>query len=101
MIPRLPFISLIFNKLIWSDKNSNGKNSNGYLALDSEGRLDPKFLDAENMTAVSMVPSIPLPGESPNIIRARDKFAQKRFKNEFTWSPTPELEQAICNKALK
>ncbi len=73
----------------------------GYLALDSEGRLDQDFIDAENMTAMSMLPSIPLPGESPNIIHARDKFAQKRFKNEFTWSPTPELEQAICYESFK
>ena len=58
-------------------------------------------IDAENMTALSMLPSIPLPGESTNIIHARDKFAQKRFKNEFTWFPTLELEQAICDEAFK
>ena len=73
----------------------------GYLSLDSEGRLDQKFLDAENMTALSMIPSIRFPDESPNIIRASEKFAQKRFINEFTWSPTPELEHAICNEAFK
>ena len=73
----------------------------GYLALDFEGRVDKKFLDTESMTAVSMIPPIPLPGESPNIVRARDKFAERRFKNEFTWSPTPELEQSICNEAFK
>jgi len=73
----------------------------GYLAFDSEGRVDQKFLDAESLTAVSMMPPIPLPGESPNIVRAGDKFAEKRFKNEFTWSPIPELEQAICNEAFK
>lgn len=73
----------------------------GYLALDFEGRVDKKFLDTESMTAVSMIPPIPLPGESPNIVRASDKFAERRFKNEFTWSPTPELEQSICNEAFK
>jgi len=65
---------------------SIARNDYGYLALDSDGRLDQDFLDDENITAMSMIPPIPLPGESPNIIRAGDKFAQKRFKNEFTWS---------------
>ncbi|MBW2106804.1 MAG: hypothetical protein JRI26_12480 [Deltaproteobacteria bacterium] len=64
----------------------------GYLAFDSEGRVNQKFLDAENLTAVSMIPPIPFPGESPNIVHAGNKFAEKRFKNEFTWLPTPELE---------
>ncbi|GAI76378.1 unnamed protein product, partial [marine sediment metagenome] len=73
----------------------------GYLAFDSEGRVDQKFLDAENLTAVSMIPPIPFPGESPNIVHACNKFAEKRFKNEFTWLPTPELEQTICDEAFK
>jgi hypothetical protein len=63
----------------------------GFLALDSEGRLDQEFFDAENMTAMSMLPSIPLPGESPNIIRARDKFAQKNS------SVSPRSESATFN----
>lgn len=73
----------------------------GYLAFDSEGRVDQKFLDAENLTAVSMIPPIPFPGESPNIVHAGNKFAEKRFKNEFTWLPTSELEQTICDEAFK
>ena len=73
----------------------------GYLKFDSEGRVDQEFLDAENLTAVSMISPIPLLDESPNIIRANDRFAERRFKNEFTWSPSPELEQTICSEAFR
>ena len=73
----------------------------GYLAFGSEGRVDQKFLDAESLTAVNMIPPIRFPGESPNIVHAGNRFAAKRFKNEFTWLPTTELEQTICDEAFK
>ncbi|CAB1076127.1 hypothetical protein D1AOALGA4SA_3925 [Olavius algarvensis Delta 1 endosymbiont] len=73
----------------------------GYLTLDSEGRLDQNLLDAGKQAIVNMIPSINFPDESSNIIDASDKFAQKRYINEFSWSPTPVLENAICNEAFK
>lgn len=73
----------------------------GYMVFDSKGRVDQKFLDAEGQVAVGMMPPIPLPGEPANVVHASDKFAQKRFKDEFVWTPSFELEQAIIKKAFE
>ena len=73
----------------------------GYLVFDSEGRVDQKFLDTEGQVAISMMPSIPLPGEPENIVHASDRFAQKRFKAEFTWTPSFELEQKLIKKSFE
>jgi len=73
----------------------------GYLVFDSEGRVDQKFLDTEGQVAISMMPSIPLPGEPKNIVHASDRFAQKRFKDEFTWTPSFELEQELIKKSFE
>jgi len=77
------------------------RNIYGYLQVDSEGKVDQGFLDKEGQVAISMMPSISLPGEPENVIHARDKFAQKRFKNEFTWTPSFELEQEIFQKSFE
>ena len=61
----------------------------------------PEFLNTEGQVAISMMPSIPLPGEQANVINASDRFAQKRFKDEFTWTPSFELEQAIIKKSFE
>ncbi len=56
---------------------------------------------AKGRVAISMMPSIPLPGEPENVINASDRFAQKRFKDEFTWTPSFELEQEIIKKSFE
>jgi hypothetical protein len=48
-----------------------------------------------------MLPSISLPCEAENFINASDRFAKKRFKDEFTWTPSLELEQAIIRKSFE
>lgn len=73
----------------------------GYLRIDSEGHVDREFLNTEGQVAVNMLPSISLPGESENVVRASDRFAQKRFKDEFTWTPSFELEQEIIKKSFE
>ena len=73
----------------------------GYLQFDSKGQVDKEFLDTEGQVAISMLPSISLPGESEKVINASDRFAQKRFKDEFTWTPSFELEQAIIQKSFE
>ena len=73
----------------------------GYLVFDSEGRVHQKFLDTEGQVAISMMPSIPLPGKPENIVHASDRFAQKRFKDEFTWTPSFELEQELIKKSFE
>lgn len=77
------------------------RNIYGYLQVDSEGKVDQDFLDKEGQVAISMMPSISLPGEPENVIHARDKFTQKRFKNKFTWTPSFELEQKIFKKSFE
>jgi hypothetical protein len=72
-----------------------------YLQFDSEGKVDQDFLDAEGQVAISMMPSIPLPGNPENVVQASDRFAQKRFKDEFTWTPSFELEQEIIKKSFE
>jgi hypothetical protein len=73
----------------------------GYLQIDSEGKIDQDFLDKEGQVAISMVPSIHFSGKLENVIHASDRFAQKRFKNEFTWTPSFELEQEIFKKSFE
>ena len=73
----------------------------GYLQFDSEGKVDKEYLNTEGQVAISMMPSIPLPGEPENVINASDRFAQKRFKDEFTWTPSFELEQEIIKKSFE
>jgi hypothetical protein len=73
----------------------------GYLQFDSNGQVDEEFLDIEGQVAINMLPSISLPGESEKVINASDRFAQKRFKDEFTWTPSQELEEAIIEKSLE
>jgi len=73
----------------------------GYLKIDSEGKVDREFLKTEGQVAINMMPAISLPGEPENIVHASDRFAQKRFKDEFTWTPSIELEQEIIKKSLE
>ena len=72
-----------------------------YLQFDSEGKVDREFLNMEGQVAISMMPSIPLPGNPENVVQASDRFAQKRFKDEFTWTPSFELEQEIIKKSFE
>jgi hypothetical protein len=67
----------------------------GYLRIDSEGRADKDFIDAGGRAAINTLPSFPFPGEPKNVIHASDRFALKRYKNEFTWTPSFELEQEL------
>jgi len=73
----------------------------GYLQFNSEGKVDKEFLNTEGQVAISMMPSIHLPGYPENVVQASDRFAQKRFKDEFTWTPSFKLEQEIINKSFE
>jgi hypothetical protein len=73
----------------------------GYLQFDAEGKVDKDFLSREGQVIVNMMPSMSVQENPDNIIDASDKFAQKRFKNEFTWTPSFELEQIIIQKAFE
>ncbi|RZB38491.1 MAG: hypothetical protein SRB2_00239 [Desulfobacteraceae bacterium Eth-SRB2] len=72
----------------------------GYLKFDSKGRVDKEFHDEEQRVAIGMI-SLPLPGESSNVVHATDRFAQKAFKDNFSWIPSFELEQSIIKAAFE
>jgi hypothetical protein len=72
----------------------------GYVKFDSKGYADKAFFDEEHRVAMSMI-SLPLPGESSNVVHASDRFAKKVFKDNFSWNPSFELEQSIIKEALK
>lgn len=66
-----------------------------YLAFNSEGRLDSKFLEDEMQTGLAGMPTISLNDESTNIIDAQHKFANKKYKHQFTWEPNQKIEREI------
>jgi hypothetical protein len=72
----------------------------GYLKFDSNGHADREFHNEEQRVAMGMI-SLPLPGESSNVVHASDRFAQKAFKDNFSWSPSFALEQSIIKAAFE
>lgn len=73
----------------------------GYLKMDSEGKADQHFLENEIRAVAESLPPMPFSGEFKNVISARDKFARKRFKHEFSWTPSFELEERILNLSFE
>ena len=71
----------------------------GFLKFDSKGYVDKEFQDEKMRVGMNMI-SLPLPGESPNVVHASDRFAQKTFKDQFTWSPSFELERSIIEASF-
>ena len=73
-----------------------------FLPFDAEGRIDPAECEKEARVAFEILPSI-LPLEKPteNVIEARHVFAQKRFENQYKWTPTPEIEAAIVEAVFE
>lgn len=66
-----------------------------YLSFDSRGRLDPKYLEDEMCLLFRSIPPMLDEDEPTNVIDLQDKFAARRYKNEFSWQPAPEIEKAI------
>jgi hypothetical protein len=72
----------------------------GYLKFDSNGRVDKEYQDEERRVAMGMI-SFPLLEESSNVVHASDRFAQKVFKDNYTWTPSFELGQSIINASFE
>ena len=70
----------------------------GYLIFDADGLLDNKFLEDEWEIMCNILSSAPPSG---NLIHANDRFAEKRFKNKFKWTPSSELEKKIFDKVFE
>ncbi len=73
----------------------------GYLKIDSKGKVDQNFIKNEIRTVSETLPTTPFSGELKNVISASDKFAHRRFKHEFSWTPSSRIEQEIFNKSFE
>jgi len=75
-----------------------------FLSFDVEGRIDRSEQEKQmRLVAELMSPIIPVIFEeqcSGKIIDARSHFAEKRYKQEFKWLPSPEIEEAIVIAVL-
>ena len=59
------------------------------------GFLDTQERDREMKLGINMVPPYMDKGENSTVIDAEYKFAQKRYKERYTWTPSRELETTI------
>ena len=73
----------------------------GYLYFDADGLLDKNFLEDEWDIMCNILSSASPSDKSDKLIHASDRFAEKRFKNKFKWSPDPELEKKIFDKVFE
>ena len=71
-----------------------------YLFFDSEGFIDSKEREKEIRLGMDMIPSYGDARESRRVIDAQHKFAKRRYKNQYLWTPSRELEVAIVDAVL-
>lgn len=69
-----------------------------FLTFDSEGRLDKDESEREARMAFNVLG--PIDPSSGNVIYASHRFAEKRFKDKYTWDPTPEIDAAIVSEVF-
>jgi len=68
-----------------------------YLYFDSKGFLDTQERERGMQLGVKMVPQYVDEGKNSNVINAEYKFANKRYKERYLWTPSRELEVAIVD----
>lgn len=73
----------------------------GYLKFDTNGLTDEEYLNKEMQAALCMLPTLSFDNDSEKVINSANQFAQKRFKNEFTWTPSQPLKNAIIEKVFE
>ena len=66
-----------------------------YLAFDSEGKLDRSEFETATMLGIDLLAQIKPIDPKRKVVDASHRFAEKRYKDQFLWSPTPEIESAI------
>ena len=66
-----------------------------YLSFDSEGRIDPAEGKKEARLAFEILPPEPVVRDFQQVVVARHYFAKNRYKDEYRWTPTAEIEAAI------
>ena len=65
------------------------------LSFDAEGRIDVTEREKEARLAVEAMPPFIEEQRHGQVIDARSHFAKKRYKHEFKWIPSREIEAAI------
>ena len=66
-----------------------------YLAFDSEGKLDRSEFETATMLGIDLLAQIKPIDPKRKVVDASHRFAEKRYKDQFLWSPTPGIESAI------
>jgi len=66
-----------------------------YLAFDSEGKLDRSEFEKSLGLGIDLLAGIEPVDPKRKVIDASHRFAEKRYKDQFTWSPSSEIEAAI------
>ena len=69
-----------------------------YLYFDTDGRLDPNERKiAHQLASAAKARTITNDGDSQTVINAKQQFAKKRYINNYTWKPSPEIDAEIYN----
>jgi hypothetical protein len=71
-----------------------------YLSFDAEGKIDQSEFEKQPRLAMEVIDSLDSKQKPGRIIFARQRFAEKRIRDQYHWSPNPELETAIVKAAL-
>lgn len=65
------------------------------LSFDPSGRIDAGELEKEMKLGFKMLQTSTADLYSPNVINAKDRFAMKRYHDQYTWTPSSEVERAV------
>ena len=71
-----------------------------YLCFDAEGKIDQSEFEKQARLAMEVVDTSGSKRQNGRIIFARHRFAEKRIRDQYHWTPDPELEAAIVKPAL-
>ena len=69
-----------------------------FLTFDDEGRFDPEKAEREARLAFDVLG--PIDTSSGNVIDAGHLFAEKRFRDKYTWEASPEIEDKIVKEVF-
>ncbi len=72
-----------------------------FLNFDSEGLIDNTLNGKEMRLVADMLPPILESKKPENVVDAQSRFARKRYKHEYLWTPSPEIEELIMATIFK
>jgi len=67
-----------------------------FMTFDTGGRLEHDESEREARLAFDVMG--PYDNTNDNVIEAQHLFAEKRFRDKYTWTASPEIESAIVNE---